>query len=312
MTSIDKSRKGGLGKGIESLFGGAAQNTSGNLLTNPPLGQTGLPSNGNQVVGAIIELDPASIVTNPNQPRKHFNNQELEDLANSIRKDGVLQPVIVSRSGSQYILIAGERRLRASKLAGMTKIPVIVKEINPEEYLRIALIENIQRSDLNVIEEAAAYDALIKEHGLTQEACALAVGKERPTITNILRLLSLPLEVQDDLINNKLTMGHARALLGLESKDRIMAARKLVLERELNVRQTEQLCKNFKKGEKTKENQDDTRKSNDLLHLAENLRAHLRTKVRLTGNGTRGTIVLSYFSANELERIMGLVGSKLR
>ncbi len=312
MTSIDKSRKGGLGKGIESLFGGAAQNTSGNLLTNPPLGQTGLPSNGNQVVGAIIELDPASIVTNPNQPRKHFNNQELEDLANSIRKDGVLQPVIVSRSGSQYILIAGERRLRASKLAGMTKIPVIVKEINPEEYLRIALIENIQRSDLNVIEEAAAYDALIKEHGLTQEACALAVGKERPTITNILRLLSLPLEVQDDLINKKLTMGHARALLGLESKDRIMAARKLVLERELNVRQTEQLCKNFKKGEKTKENQDDTRKSNDLLHLAENLRAHLRTKVRLTGNGTRGTIVLSYFSANELERIMGLVGSKLR
>jgi len=312
MTSLDKNRKGGLGKGIESLFGGGAQNTNGNLTPNPTAAKPSFPSAGNQVVGAIIELDPHAITTNPNQPRKHFHQQELEDLANSIRKDGVLQPVIVSKSGSQYILIAGERRLRASKLAGMTKIPVIIKEIHPEEYLRIALIENIQRSDLNVIEEAAAYDALIKEHGLTQEACAAAVGKERPTITNILRLLSLPLEVQDDLINKKLTMGHARALLSLESKDRILAARKLVLERELNVRQTEQLCKSFKKGEKSKENQEDTRKSNDLLHIAENLRAHLRTKVRLTGNGTRGTIVMSYFSSNELERILGLVGSKLR
>jgi ParB family chromosome partitioning protein len=312
MTSIDKARKGGLGKGIESLFGGSATNGAPGHGGSPLMGGNNGVSGGNQVVGAIIELDPNAITTNPNQPRKHFNPQELEDLAASIRKDGVLQPVIVSRSGNQYILIAGERRLRASKLAGMTKIPVIVKEIHPEEYLRIALIENIQRSDLNVIEEAQAYDALIKEHGLTQEACALAVGKERPTVTNLLRLLSLPLEVQDDLINKKLTMGHARALIGLESKERILAARKLVLERELNVRQTEQLCKNFKKGEKTKENQEDTRKSNDLLHLAENLRAHLRTKVRLTGNGTRGTIVLSYFSANELERILGLVGSKLR
>lgn len=307
MSTIEKSKKGGLGKGIESLFGG---NTEPSILQKQTL-QTP-PLEGNQVVGAIIELDPNRIIANPNQPRKHFNSQELEDLASSIKKDGVLQPIIVSRKGQDYILIAGERRLRASKLAGMSKIPVIVKEINQEEYLRIALIENIQRSDLNVVEEAQAYDALIKEHGLTQEACASAVGKERSTVTNTLRLLSLPLEIQDDLINKKLSMGHARALLGLESKEKILAAKKIVLERELNVRQTEQLCKSFKKGEKSLENQRDAKKSNDLQHLAENLRAHLRTKVRLTGNGTRGTIVLSYFSSNELERILGLVGPKLR
>lgn len=307
MTTNEKMRKGGLGKGIESLLGGANISSAVN-----PASETANRVTGNQVIGAVLELEPSKILVNPNQPRKTFNKNELDELAQSIKKDGVLQPVIVSRQGSDYILIAGERRLRASKLAGLTKIPVIVKEIQPEEYLRIALIENIQRSDLNIIEEAVAYDALIKEHGLTQEACALAVGKERSTITNTLRLLALPAEVQDDLINKKLTMGHARALLSLEQKEKIISARKIVIERELNVRQTEQLCKTFKKGDKKQENQLDSRRSNDLQHIAENLRSHLRTKVRLTGNGTRGTIVLSYFSSNELDRILGIVGPKLR
>jgi len=306
MSSNEKIRRGGLGKGIESLLGGASISSA----VNPTEG-TSRPA-GNQVIGAILELEPTRIMVNPNQPRKTFLKTELEELAQSIKKDGVLQPIIVSRQGSEYVLIAGERRLRASKLAGLTKIPVIVKEIQPEEYLRIALIENIQRSDLNIIEEAMAYDALIKEHGLTQEACALAVGRERSTVTNAIRLLGLPTEIQDDLINKKLTMGHARALLSLELPEKILSARKIVLERELNVRQTEQLCRTFKKGNKTQENQTDGRKSNDLQHIVENLRSHLRTKVRLTGNGTRGTIVLSYFSSNELERILGLVGPKLR
>jgi ParB family chromosome partitioning protein len=221
----------------------------------------------------------------------------------------VIQPLVVSKEGENYILIAGERRWRASQLAGFEKVPVIVKEVTPEDMLRLAIIENVQRANLNVIEEAEAYAMLIKDYGLTQDDCARKVGKDRTTIANMLRILALPQEVQDDLMNDKLSMGHGRALLALEDRLLILKARDIVLSKKLNVRQTEQLVKKMKKQGPLDDADNDRNKANaDLDYLADTLRSQLRTKVKLYGSGGRGRIEISYFSPAELERILQLIG----
>ena len=186
-------------------------------------------------------------------------------------------------------------------------MPVLVKDVTPDEMLRIAIIENVQRSNLNVIEEAEAYGALIKEFGLTQEECAKKVGKDRVTISNLLRILALPREVQKDLMDGTLTMGHGRALLSLNEKKLILRARDIIVQKKLSVRQTEQLVKKIKKiGED--ESEVNLEQDPDLEYLAEGLRSFLRTKVRLAGNGSRGKIEISYFSAAELERLLRSIG----
>lgn len=255
----------------------------------------------------ILDMDVSRIHPNPRQPRKLFREADLLSLAQSLKQDGVIQPLVVSKDDDGYMIIAGERRWRASQLAGFDKVPVIVKEVTPEDMLRLAIIENVQRANLNVIEEAEAYAMLIKDYGLTQDDCARKVGKDRATITNLLRILSLPQEVQDDLMNEKLTMGHGRAILALEEKALILQARDIVLAKKLSVRQTEQLVKRMKRqGGEVSAN--DIKSGNaDLDYLADTLRSHLRTKVRLQGTGSRGKIEISFFSPAELERLLQLI-----
>ncbi len=257
----------------------------------------------------VFEIDIGNIHPNPRQPRKIFKDSDLISLAQSLKQDGVIQPLVVSKDGEGYMIIAGERRWRASKMAGFAKLPVIVKEVTPEEMLRLAIIENVQRANLNVIEEAEAYALLIKDYGLTQDDCARRVGKDRSTISNLLRILTLPQEIHDDLMNEKLTMGHGRAFLALDDKGLIMKAREIVLSRKLSVRQTEQLIKRMKRqGAGLEKDGDRTVSNADLDYLADTLRSHLRTKVKLQGSGSRGRIEISFFSPAELERILQLIG----
>ena len=302
MGSREKSpiRRGALGKGINSLLGD--MDSAADVSTSTP---SLLQS------GAVIQLPVDQLKPNPKQPRKHFKSEALTDLANSIKVDGILQPIVITKEpgqSGQYIVIAGERRLRAARLAGLATVPVLVKEGVADDLLRLALIENIQRQDLNVIEEAEAYRALIEEHGLTQEDCSKKVGKERSTVANMLRILHLPNEIQIDLIEGRLTPGHGRALLSLDDKKTILRARDIVCKKTLNVRQTEALCKTFKKTASQPSAQNSGKADANLDYMADSLRAYLRTKVKLQGTPSRGKIEISYFSPSELERILSLVG----
>ena len=291
-----QQKKTGLGKGLNSLLGISE------------MSDHGPKSNLTQSQGIVIEIDVDKITPNPKQPRKVFDDDDLKSLSASLKQDGIVQPVLVTKSeGNKYILIAGERRWRASKLAGLTKIPALVKDANPDEMLRIAIVENVQRANLNVIEEAEAYQSLIQEFGLTQEQCADQVGKDRATVSNLLRILQLPEDVQADLVAGRLSMGHGRALLSLQDPQLIQQVRDLVIKNSLNVRQTETLVKRVKKNG-WPEQQSHEAKNHDLDYLADSLRSHLRTKVMLKGSGARGRIEISYFSAGELERIMRLIG----
>lgn len=296
-----RSKRNSLGKGLNSLLG----------LESEANGQT--PRNSSESTPAetqLIQVSVSQIKPNPQQPRKKFDEHDLGELAQSLKTDGVVQPLVVTQNEDQtYTLIAGERRWRASKRAGLDKVPVLIKDVAPDEMLRIALIENVQRANLNVIEEAQAYAALIKDFGLTQEECAKKVGKDRATVTNMLRVLNLPKEIQEDLINHKLTMGHGRALLALSEPSTMLKARDLILARNLNVRQTEQLVKRIKKNG-WQDKPESAQKSSDLEYLAESLRSHLRTKVKLSGSGARGKIEISYFSAAELERLLEMIGGQ--
>lgn len=288
----------------------AIEKTLGTLLGIDQDDAAGEPGRDSAVpVQNVFEIDIAQIHPNPRQPRKIFKDADLISLAQSLKQDGVIQPLVVSKDGTGYMIIAGERRWRASQMAGFAKVPAIVKEVNPEEMLRIAIIENVQRSNLNVIEEAEAYALLIRDYGLTQDDCARKVGKDRSTVSNLLRILSLPQEIHDDLMNEKLTMGHGRAFLALEDKGLIMKARDIVLSRKLSVRQTEQLIKRMKRQGAAPELESERGVSSaDLDYLADTLRSHLRTKVKLQGSGSRGRIEISFFSPAELERLLQLIG----
>jgi len=249
-----------------------------------------------------IELD--KIVPNEFQPRKTFADDGLKELAASIKEHGVIQPIIVHRIGSNYGLIAGERRWRASRLAGLKTIPALVKEATKRELIEQALIENIQREDLNPLEAAEAYKRLQDEFKLTQEDLAKRVGKERSTITNFLRVLSLPKEVKQDLAAGKLSMGHAKALLSLERvRDQIQAAA-LIVKKSLSVREAEALANRLKNPAKEKT----ARPDHALKSVEEKLKRSLGTKVSMSTKGKGGKIVIEYYSADELDRILEKIG----
>ena len=312
-------RRSALGKGITSLLGGMDYEPANTPEQVSP--QIGTPSTieidekaPGISAGQVWRIKVSSIEPNPQQPRKLFDDKALHELAASLKTDGVLQPVVVSRSEDdpdKFVLIAGERRWRASRLNGFDTIPAIIKEGASQDLLRLALIENIQRADLNVIEEAEAYDSLIKDYGLTQEQCADRVGKERSTVTNALRLLNLPREVQDDLLEGRVTMGHGRALLSLDDKKLVLRARDIVIKKQLSVRQTEQLCRTIKSGKIPKEGGAVGKNTADLEYMADSLRGHLKTKVKIAGSTDRGRIEISFFSAAELERILSIVGPRM-
>jgi ParB family chromosome partitioning protein len=260
----------------------------------------------------VTEVPLASIAPNPHQPRSSIRDQDLVELAASIEEHGIIQPLIVARAPDGYQLIAGERRWRSARLAGLPTVPVIVKEVAPSEMLELALVENVQRADLNPLEEAMAYRQLTDEFGMTQEQVARRVGKSRVAISNTLRLLKAARAVQEAVLENKTSEGHARALLGLEQAEAQEAALKTVLKKDLNVRQTEELVRRLlgqhrkeKSGQPARETSPETRA------LEARFRESLGTKVSLTRSGEGGRIVIYFYSEEELDALYEhIVGSE--
>ena len=264
-----------------------------------------------------IEIAVTEIRANPHQPRlsRGIEAMNLEELASSIREHGVIQPLIVTRtigSGAPYTLIAGERRWRASQLAGLSHVPVIIKDVAPQQMLEIALIENIQRSDLSPLEEAAAFQQLMNEFGLTQEMVAERVGKNRSTVTNTVRLLKLPGQAQAALMNGVISEGHARALLGLPSAVEQLVALEAVTRQGLNVRQTEELVRRMAEKPAPKKPVAQTRNRDwkDAQQYEAQLRDALGTKVALKRGRKGGQIVISFFSDEEFSTIFERITQK--
>ena len=263
----------------------------------------------------FFECDINKIVPNKHQPRSEFNPQGLQELSESIREKGIIQPLIVTHNGADdvYELIAGERRLRASKLAGLSHVPVVVIDIeNEDSLLELALIENVQRTDLNPIEEAEAYRKLIEKFGYTQEETAKRVGKQRATVTNILRLLKLPDSVRKDISSGLLSEGHGRALVRLvEDPLKIQEIRDLVIRNGLSVRQTEKIIKKAANDkvstDKIKIDLSDEMSRSYRNSLTTQLTNYLNTKVSINHSGTRGKIEIEYYSSDDLERVVALL-----
>lgn len=250
-------------------------------------------------------FDIEKIKPNPYQPRMHIDPEELIEIADSIRESGVIQPLIVTKDkeSEKYFLIAGERRLRAAQLAGLKTVPIVIKDSSPQEMLELALIENLQRKDLNPLEEAYAFQQMIEEFGVSQDDIAKKVGLNRVTITNKIRLLTIPDEVKEDVLNEKLSEGHARALLGLRDETSLVAAADLVVKRGMSVRETEALVRkiNYGKGSTTKnwkKSDKETEKYSDMLSK----------KLGYTANITKmtkgGKVVIRYNTQEELKDLM--------
>src|SRR3990172_2986072 len=279
-------QKKGLGKGLSALIPGIdAPGETPNLQ---------------------VEVD--RIASNPSQPRRSFDEAKIDELAASVRDQGIIQPLLVRRVGAGYELIAGERRLRAARKAGLREVPVIVREASNSETLQLALLENLQREDLNPIEEATAYQRLQEEFELSQEEIAQKVGKSRPAVANCMRLLLLPREVQQELAQGKLPAGQARALLGLESEALMLAAAREVITKGLSTRETERLVARLKSGRKRRKRETSLSDSN-LRSLVEQMQRSLGTKVRLlhrAGSG-RGKVEIEYYSLADLERIIQMI-----
>ena len=246
-----------------------------------------------------------SIEPNPYQPRQDFENAGLDELVRSVKEKGIVTPILVSKSEKGYRLIAGERRWRAAQKAGLKRVPVVVRETTPIESLELALIENIHRKDLNPIEEAHAYKRWLEDTNTTQEILAKKVGRERSTITNLLRLLNLPNNIQKDLIDGRLSMGHARVLAGLKSSGDQKRIRDLIVKKDLSVRQTEDLLK--KEGPSKRAGRQKTEKDYYLQSLAEGLKRELGTKVEIVRRGKSGRISIYFYSDEELDRLLELL-----
>lgn len=279
--------KKGLGKGLGALIP-QLEDISGHLSSNIP----------------IVEISLGS-----SQPRKAIDQTQLKELARSIKEKGVLQPIIVRRTQKGYELVIGERRWRAAKLIGLQEIPALVREVSDSEAMEMALIENIQREDLNPLEEALAYQRLLLDFSLTQEQIARKVGKDRSSIANYLRLLRLPEVVKRDIAGGSLSMGHARALLALPSPEEQEAARNLILTKGWSVRQTESYLKDRKIKLRLSTSKKPGKKDIFTRDLEENLQAILGTKVTIRRGGGQGKIEIHFSSLEELERILGIFPS---
>ncbi len=295
MTMADK-RRPALGRGMAALLSNAPA---------PVSAVTSIAAPGR----AVLQLPVEAIERSASQPRKRFDEKLLEELAASIREHGVVEPILVRREGGRYRILAGERRWRAAQRAGLKEIPALVRVANDREAFELALVENIQRADLNAIEEAEAYDVLVKEHGLTQEALAARVGKERSTVANALRLLKLPEDVRDLVRGGELEMGHARALLGLEQPDAIRRAAQRAVRERLSVRATEALVRSLAGGGAAKAHTgpQETPATRDL---AQRLQRRLGARCRvLPRTEVAGKLEIEYTSLDELDGILARIGA---
>jgi ParB family chromosome partitioning protein len=281
-------RKGGLGKGMAAL------------LQVPEM----VAGNKDYFLCPIEKIRP-----NKNQPRKHFAADKLEELAASIREQGIIQPLVVTQKDGFFEIIAGERRWRASQKAGLHEVPVVIREASDAVVMELALIENIQRQDLNAIEEAEAYRSLVEQFNISQEDVAKRVGKSRTAVTNSLRLLKLPDGIQHDIIEERLSMGHARALLALESLDLIEKARHEILHRQLSVRATEDLVRRLKVNPNPSANRKRPQQPDLLMSsLEEQLQKRFQSRVAIRRVGTKGGRLEIHFNdTDELTRIIDLL-----
>jgi len=282
-----------LGKGINALI---------------PDFEMGVPESDETGSSKSIELLIDEISPNRFQPRKYFDDEKLEELVTSISENGVIQPVVVQKLGSGYELVVGERRWRASKKVGLKKIPAVIREVSDAQALEIAIIENIHRQDLNPIEEAEAYSRLADEFALTQEMIVKKVGRSRTAVANTLRLLKLSRNIKEDLISGKISMGHARALLGLDNPGQREVLRKEILIQDLTVRQTESRVTNLKKPASTKPVSPVAKKNIFIKDLEKQLQSRLGTKVAITPTKKGGKLVVTYYSDDDLDRIQELIG----
>jgi ParB family chromosome partitioning protein len=261
-----------------------------------------LPERTPQAGETLLELDIERIIPNLDQPRTAFPEEKLEELAQSIREHGILQPVVVRRHGEMFQIVAGERRWRAAQRAGLHRIPVVIREVPDEQLLELALVENLQREDLTPIEEAQAYRRLMDELGLTQEQIAVRLGKDRTTVANAIRLLRLPSDIQKLVEDQLLSPGHARALLALDREELQRRVAQSVIERGLSVRETERLVRRTLRGEPVLVG--NTSSADPNVKFAESkLSKLLGTKVRIVGRGGGGYIEIAYYNAEDLDRL---------
>ncbi len=291
----------GLGKGLDALFG----NSEIDLQEN-------YGNHGEQMENSGISfIDVNDIKPNGKQPRKNFDEEKLEELATSIKEHGLIQPVILRRAEHGYEIVAGERRWRACRKAGIKEVPSIIKELTDEQNMLIAIIENMQREDLNPIEEAEGLNQMVVSFGLTQEEISKTVGKSRPYIANSLRLLKLPVEIRDFLSEGKLSAGHARAIVGISDPKKQLEIAKYAIAKELSVREIEKLVKEMGSDKKrgSKKNQKKAEKTPDVKRLEEDLKQIMGTRVNLNQKGKKGKIEIEYYSREELERLIELLKS---
>jgi len=294
----DINKKRGLGRGLDAI------------LQSPETDITSKDISGDYVAGAVAEIDINLIEANPFQPRTEFDEEALAELAQSIKEQGIIQPVTVRKLGyNKYQLISGERRLRASKIAGLTKIPAFIRIANDEQMLELALIENIHRENLNAIEVAISYQRLIDECNLTQEQLSDKIGKSRSAIANFLRLLKLPAEIQIALRDGHISMAHARALINVEDKEAQLKLLQQIIEDGLNVRQTEDLANKAKTN--VEENKEQRKQTN---YLPDHFKAQIKTlsqalntKVKVKRNlKGQGSVVIDFKNQEEFDRIIAL------
>lgn len=289
------NKKRGLGKGLSAL------------IPDEPLKEV---INTEMDDKGIVDIELSLIRPNKNQPRKDFDRESLDELKQSIANYGVIQPIIVRKVGDKYEIVAGERRWKASQEAGLKKIPCIVKEVEKHEATELALIENIQRENLNSIEEAMAFQGLMKNYEYTQEEVSRVIGKSRSYIANTIRLLNLNEEVINYIVDEKISSGHGRALLAIEDEELQLEIAKKIIDNKLNVRDTENIVKKLKSKSLSKRPIKKTQKRKDpfILDIEENLMRTLGTKVSISKGRNKGKIEIEYYNDEDLERILELIG----
>ena len=304
--------KKGLGKGLGAIFGEDVVKENKEETEKKAKAEAKAAEEMDEK-GRILMLKLDLVQPNKEQPRKTFDEEKINELAESIKNYGVLQPLLVQKNDSFYEIIAGERRWRAAKAAGLKEVPAVLKEYSKQEALEISLIENVQRADLNPIEEALGYRQLIDEFGLTQEEIAVRVAKSRTAITNTMRLLKLDEQIQNMLVQGVITSGHARALLSLEDTQMQLKAAKEILDKKLSVRETERLVKRLQKeasGEKKEEKKKDETLALIYQDLEDRMKSVMGTKVSIHNKDkNKGRIEIEYYSEAELERIVEMIES---
>ncbi len=307
-----RAKNRGLGRGLDALFADQApilEETGNKRTPSKPRKKTPDKSDdgvSEETAGSIIYVDINDIKPNRDQPRKVFDEEKISELADSILEHGIIQPLVVRKSGKAYEIVAGERRWRAARKAEIQKLPCIVREFTDEENMLVAIIENMQREDLNPVEEAMGLNEMIKAYGLTQEQVSRSVSKSRPYITNSLRLLKLPEKIQGYLAEGLLSTGHARALLTIKPKDKQQAIADRVIAEGLSVREVERLGAEEKKPRRKPLKRV---KSADTISVEEELKSLYGTRVAINQKGNKGSIEMEFYSREELNRLIDLLRS---